>query len=72
MTLCFVLIRNMWASLQILLTIAMILGNLLGVMAMWGINLNGIQLFNSHHILLFFLGSFSFNYVASANHDLQM
>lgn len=46
MTLCFVLIRNLWASLQILLTIGMILGNLLGVMAMWGINLNAVSVVN--------------------------
>ena len=36
-----VLIRNIWASLQIVVVICMILGDLLGVMAMWNITLNG-------------------------------
>jgi len=36
-----VLIRNFWCSLQIVVTICMILGDLLGVMAMWNITLNG-------------------------------
>lgn len=41
MVLSMVLIRNFWASLQIVVTICMILGDLLGVMAMWNITLNG-------------------------------
>ncbi len=36
-----ILIRNIWASVQIVATISMILGDLIGFMAMWNVTLNG-------------------------------
>jgi len=44
--LCMVLIRNIWASLQIVVTILMILGDLIGIMAVWGITLNAVSVLN--------------------------
>lgn len=40
------LIRNLWASLQIVIAIIMILGDLLGVMALWGVTLNALSVLN--------------------------
>jgi Niemann-Pick C1 protein len=41
-----VLIRNLWASAQIVVTIIMILGDLIGVMALWDVTLNALSVLN--------------------------
>lgn len=44
--LCLVLIRNIWVGAIIMFTIGMILANLLGVMALWDIQLNAVSAVN--------------------------
>lgn len=44
--LCLILLKNLWASLLIMVTIGFILGDLLGVMALWDIKLNALSVVN--------------------------
>jgi len=40
------LIRNVWAAAEVVAAIIMILGNLIGVMALWGVTLNALSVLN--------------------------
>lgn len=44
--LCLILLKNLWAALLIMVTILFILGDLLGVMALWSIKLNALSVVN--------------------------